>query len=52
MERLEQLRVLEQGGRVQVIEIDRKAARFFWEVNTPEDLVKARAILSSLEEAK
>jgi 3-deoxy-manno-octulosonate cytidylyltransferase (CMP-KDO synthetase) len=47
MERLEQLRVLEQGGRVQVIEIDREAARFFWEVNTPEDLVKAKEILSS-----
>jgi 3-deoxy-manno-octulosonate cytidylyltransferase (CMP-KDO synthetase) len=49
MERLEQLRVLEQGGRVQVIEIDREAARFFWEVNTPEDLIKAKEILSSLE---
>jgi 3-deoxy-manno-octulosonate cytidylyltransferase (CMP-KDO synthetase) len=52
IERLEQLRVLEQGGRVQVIEIDRKAARFFWEVNTPEDLVKAKEILFSLEKAK
>lgn len=49
MERLEQLRILEQGGRVQVVEIDRAAARFFWEVNTPEDLVKAKEILSSLE---
>lgn len=49
MERLEQLRVLEQGGRVQVIEIDPEAARFFWEVNTPEDLTKAKEILSSLD---
>lgn len=49
IERLEQLRVLEQGGSVQVIEIDPEAARFFWEVNTPEDLIKAREILSSLE---
>jgi 3-deoxy-manno-octulosonate cytidylyltransferase (CMP-KDO synthetase) len=49
MERLEQLRVLEQGGSVQVIEIGPEAARFFWEVNTPDDLIKAREILSSLE---
>ena len=49
IERLEQLRVLEQGGRVQVIEIDREAARFFWEVNTPEDLVKARKMLSDVQ---
>jgi len=48
IERLEQLRVLEQGGSVRVIEIDPKAARFFWEVNTPEDLIQAREILSSL----
>lgn len=52
MERLEQLRVLEQGGRVQVIEIGREAARFFWEVNAPEDLVKAREILSSFQRSK
>lgn len=47
MERLEQLRVLEQGGRVRVLEIEREEARFFWEVNTPEDLVKAREILNA-----
>lgn len=46
-ERLEQLRVLERGGRVRVIEIGEGEARFFWEVNTPEDLVKAREILKS-----
>lgn len=45
IERLEQLRVLEQGGRVRVVEIEKDAARFFWEVNTPEDLIKAREIL-------
>lgn len=48
MERLEQLRVLEQGGRVRVIEIEKEEARFFWEVNTPEDLVKAREILDNV----
>lgn len=48
MERLEQLRVLEQGGRVRVLEIEKEEARFFWEVNTPEDLVKAREILDTL----
>lgn len=48
MERLEQLRVLEQGGRVRVLEIAKEEARFFWEVNTPEDLVKAREILNTL----
>lgn len=52
MERLEQLRVLEQGGSVQVIEINPEAARFFWEVNTPEDLIRAREILSSSEKIK
>lgn len=47
IERLEQLRVLEEGGRVHVVEIERSDAQFFHEVNTPEDLVKAREILSS-----
>lgn len=45
MERLEQLRVLEQGGKVHVMEIEKEEALFFWEVNTPEDLVRAREIL-------
>lgn len=48
IERLEQLRVLEQGGRVRVLEIEKEEARFFWEVNTPEDLVKAREILDNV----
>ncbi|MBI3803406.1 MAG: 3-deoxy-manno-octulosonate cytidylyltransferase [Nitrospirae bacterium] len=46
-ERLEQLRVLEQGGRVRVIEIGEGEARFFWEVNTPEDMLRAREILAN-----
>jgi len=48
IERLEQLRVLEQRGRVRVLEIEKAEARFFWEVNTPEDLIKAREILNTL----
>ncbi|MFQ5543785.1 MAG: 3-deoxy-manno-octulosonate cytidylyltransferase [Nitrospiria bacterium] len=47
MERLEQLRVLEQGGRIGVVEIDAEAAQSFWEVNRPEDLKNAEAILAS-----
>ncbi|MFQ5949127.1 MAG: cytidylyltransferase domain-containing protein, partial [Nitrospiria bacterium] len=46
-ERLEQLRVLEQGDCVRVVEIDPEAARSFCEVNTPEDLIRAKALLSS-----
>ncbi|TAK09423.1 MAG: 3-deoxy-manno-octulosonate cytidylyltransferase [Candidatus Manganitrophaceae bacterium] len=48
MERLEQLRVLEQGGRVRVMEIEKEEALYFWEVNTPEDLVRAREILNNV----
>jgi 3-deoxy-manno-octulosonate cytidylyltransferase (CMP-KDO synthetase) len=44
-ERLEQLRVLEEGGRIRALEIDQKEALSFCEVNTPEDLVKANEIL-------
>jgi len=46
-ERLEQLRVLEEGARIEVIELGVEAARSFLEVNTPEDLEKARKVLSS-----
>ncbi|MFQ5579006.1 MAG: 3-deoxy-manno-octulosonate cytidylyltransferase [Nitrospiria bacterium] len=46
-EKLEQLRVLEEGGHVSVIDIKPESARFFWEVNTPEDLIKARELVSS-----
>ncbi len=46
MEQLEQLRILEQGGTIQVVEIAPHEAASFWEVNLPEDLVRARAILA------
>ncbi len=41
-ERLEQLRVLEAGGRIRVIEVSREEAASFWEVNTPEELQEAK----------
>jgi 3-deoxy-manno-octulosonate cytidylyltransferase (CMP-KDO synthetase) len=46
MERLEQLRVLEWGGRVWAMEIDQEEAKGFCEVNTPEDLILAGQMLS------
>jgi len=46
-EQLEQLRVLELGGRIHVIEIPRHDAAHFFEVNHPEDLVIARKILKA-----
>ncbi len=46
-EKLEQLRVLELGNHVSVVDIKPKSANFFWEVNTPEDLSKAREMVSS-----
>ncbi len=49
MERLEQLRVLEQGGRVWAMEIDCEEAKGFCEVNTPEDLVLANKIFGAPE---
>jgi 3-deoxy-manno-octulosonate cytidylyltransferase (CMP-KDO synthetase) len=45
MEQLEQLRILEQGGTIQVAEIGPDEAASFWEVNLPEDLVRAREML-------
>ena len=45
-EKLEQLRVLEQGGRIGVIELEASAAASFLEVNTPDDLEKAREMLA------
>jgi len=47
MERLEQLRVLEHGGRVWAMEIDQKDAQGFCEVNTPEDLILAEKMLAT-----
>jgi len=45
MERLEQLRVLERGGRVWAIAIDQEEAQGFCEVNTPDDLILANKML-------
>jgi len=46
-EQLEQLRVLEQGGRVHLIEISPQEASLFVEVNRPEDLEHAKAALAA-----
>jgi 3-deoxy-manno-octulosonate cytidylyltransferase (CMP-KDO synthetase) len=46
-EKLEQLRVLEEGDRISVVDIKPESADFFWEVNTPEDLIKAKEMVSS-----
>ncbi len=45
-ERLEQLRVLEEGGRIRAIEIDQEEEKGFCEVNVPEDLERAEQILA------
>ncbi len=45
-ERLEQLRVLEAGGRIRAMEMTDEEAQSFCEVNVPEDLTKANEILS------
>ena len=47
VEQLEQLRILERGGVIQVVEIDRREAASFWEVNTPDELVRAAALLTA-----
>ena len=46
-EALEQLRVLEQGGRIAVITLSPEAGRSFLEVNTPDDLLRASAVMSA-----
>jgi len=51
-ERLEQLRVLEAGGRIGVMALGPGAARSFLEVNTPEDLEQARKRLASSRREK
>ena len=48
-ERLEQLRVLEAGGRIRAMEITDFEAQSFCEVNVPEDITKANEILSRRE---
>jgi 3-deoxy-manno-octulosonate cytidylyltransferase (CMP-KDO synthetase) len=47
MERLEQLRVLERGGRVWAMEIDQEESKGFCEVNAPEDLILANRMLGN-----
>ncbi|MBN4054093.1 3-deoxy-manno-octulosonate cytidylyltransferase [Nitrospira defluvii] len=46
IERLEQLRVLEQGDRIGVVHLPPDASQSFLEVNTPHDLKKAAAFLA------
>ncbi|MFQ5597539.1 MAG: 3-deoxy-manno-octulosonate cytidylyltransferase [Nitrospiria bacterium] len=48
-EGLEQLRILEQGARIALLTLDPVAARAFVEINTPEDLENAKALLASSE---
>ncbi|MEK7286131.1 MAG: 3-deoxy-manno-octulosonate cytidylyltransferase [Nitrospirota bacterium] len=45
IERLEQLRVLEAGGRIRAVTIEEAESQSFCEVNTPEDLIKAEDLL-------
>ncbi len=45
MEQLEQLRFLEEGGRIRTVEITNEEAAQFCEVNVLEDLVKASTML-------
>ncbi len=45
-ERLEQLRVLEEGGKIRAIEINQEEAKGFCEVNIPEDIERASQMLS------
>jgi 3-deoxy-manno-octulosonate cytidylyltransferase (CMP-KDO synthetase) len=44
-ERLEQLRVMEDGGRIRAIEITQEESQWFCEVNVPEDIETAKKIL-------
>ncbi|MFO1187499.1 MAG: 3-deoxy-manno-octulosonate cytidylyltransferase [Alphaproteobacteria bacterium] len=45
LEGLEQLRVLENGGIIRVVEVDAKG-RPFWEINNPEDVPRVEAALA------
>ncbi len=47
VEKLEQLRILEQGGRIGVVMLEPRLARSFLEVNTPDDLKRAKSVLAS-----
>lgn len=45
LEGLEQLRVLETGGTIRVVEVDAHG-RPFWEINNPEDVARVEAALA------
>ncbi len=47
IEKLEQLRVLEQGGKIALITLSPEEGRSFIEVNTPADLLKVSEIITS-----
>lgn len=44
LEGLEQLRVLEHGGEIRVVEVE--AVHPFWEINNPEDVARIEAVLA------
>jgi 3-deoxy-manno-octulosonate cytidylyltransferase (CMP-KDO synthetase) len=45
LEGLEQLRVLENGGAIRVVEVEARG-RPFWEINNPEDVARVEAALA------
>lgn len=45
LEGLEQLRVLENGGSIRVVEVE-AGGRPFWEINNPEDVARVEAALA------
>ena len=47
LEGLEQLRFLEQGGRVLCVEVDARG-RQFWELNNPSDVPKLEAMMAEM----
>ena len=47
LEGLEQLRFLENGGRVLCVEVDARG-RQFWELNNPEDVPKLEAMMAEM----
>ncbi len=46
VEKLEQLRVLEHGEKIKVVELDDKG-RSFWEINNPEDVARVEQIIAT-----
>ena len=47
LEGLEQLRFLENGAKINCVEVDAKG-RQFWELNNPEDVPKIEAMLAEM----